>query len=581
MVLKSLTKSPSNANAGDDPLEALRATTQRLLVMLAIFHVPLIAGAAAVLGADAVGLGALAAAFAAVAVAALKFGGPMVGRAVLLASLQCQVATLLAAFSGHPWQVDIHMYFFAIMGAGIVLVDIGALVAAAAAVAVHHLALNFAAATLVYPGGSDFFRTVMHAVILIFETAALIFAVVIIQRLFKKTASSVSEANERTEEARAAKERAAQVEAEEKFKRDQMLEDLESVFGEVVTSAQNGHLQHRITRQFDEPQFQRLASATNDLIAAVEQSVQSASKAMGEFSKGNLTARMEGQYGGKFAELQNSIRSSGEQLSQIIIDIRGVSESVARSATEITSRGQQGIAQADEQSRQIGDATASMASLAELIAESAEKTAAGERLATQTKNSASEGAQIVKDAVEAMQNISDGSRQIEEIVGVIDSIAFQTNLLALNAAVEAARAGDAGKGFTVVANEVRQLAKRAGDSSREIRELIATSVKQVAQGVQYVDRTGQALDEIAGSVEAITRHAETLHEITSRKSSLVDGMTRQMSGINDVTTRTADLAKTNGKRGETLHDESTRFLRMLEQFDVAERAIIGSKRSAA
>jgi len=128
MLLQTLKTYSSTSGSTEDPLEALRSTTQRLLVLLAIFHVPLIAGAAALLGANAVNLGGLAAIFALIAIAALKLGSPMMGRAVLLAALQCQVATLLAAFTGHSWQIDIHMYFFAIMGAGIMLVDIGALV---------------------------------------------------------------------------------------------------------------------------------------------------------------------------------------------------------------------------------------------------------------------------------------------------------------------------------------------------------------------------------------------------------------------------------------------------------------------
>jgi len=140
----------------------------------------------------------------------------------------------------------------------------------------------------VYPAGSDLGRTILHAVILIFETTALAFAVLIIQRSLKETEKFVFEANLRTEEAQAAKSEAEKIE-----------------------------------------KLQRLATATNELIGSIQQSVESISLVMSEFSKGNLTARMEGDFGGKFADLQTSIRSTGEQLSHMIADIRTVSLNVA------------------------------------------------------------------------------------------------------------------------------------------------------------------------------------------------------------------------------------------------------------
>jgi len=550
MKLRFLRSYFSKSSSPENALEALREKTQLLLSILAILHVPLIAGAAALLGANTVGLAGLAAVFAIIAIAAQKIGSATMSRAVLLAALQCQVATLLAAFT-------------------------------AAAVAVHHLGFNFLAAGLVYPAGSDLGRTILHAVILIFETTALAFAVLIIQRSLKETEKFVFEANLRTEEAQAAKSEAEKIEKREKFNRNLMLEELEQVFGDVVLSAQKGEFEHRITKSFDEPQFQRLATATNELIGSIQQSVESISLVMSEFSKGNLTARMEGDFGGKFADLQTSIRSTGEQLSHMIADIRTVSLNVANSATDLTNHGHQGIAHADEQSCLIENATNSMTRLANLIKDGADKTEAGEKMSKQTKKLASEGASIVTDAVQAMHKISEGSKQIEEIISVIDGIAFQTNLLALNAAVEAARAGDAGKGFSVVASEVRNLAKRSGDSASEIRNLIATSVDEVAQGVEFVDRTGQALNEITSSVETITEHAETLSEITTRKSELIDEMSNQMTSINNLTEKTADMAQTNGKSGEKLHNESADFLKMLDQFEVHDRSKSSDDKAAA
>ena len=121
------------------------------------------------------------------------------------------------------------------------------------------------------------------------------------------------------------------------------------------------------------------------------------------------------------------------------------------------------------------------------------------------KADAERSGQVVHQAVEAMSGIETSARQISQIIGVIDEIAFQTNLLALNAGVEAARAGDAGRGFAVVAQEVRALAQRSADAAKQIKALISASGERVEQGVDLVDQTGRALEGIAAKVIEVTQ----------------------------------------------------------------------------
>src|SRR5262249_24973587 len=116
------------------------------------------------------------------------------------------------------------------------------------------------------------------------------------------------------------------------------------------------------------------------------------------------------------------------------------------------------------------------------------------------------GANVVERAVSAVAKIEDTSHKISDIIGMIDEIARHTNRLALNAAVEAARAGEAGRGFAVVASEVRSLAQRSAHAAKDIKELIGRSNNEVQDGVQLVNQTGAALNEI---VTAITKVAGT------------------------------------------------------------------------
>ena len=126
------------------------------------------------------------------------------------------------------------------------------------------------------------------------------------------------------------------------------------------------------------------------------------------------------------------------------------------------------------------------------------------------------GGKVVAKAVDAMARIEDSSHKISDIIVVIDEIARQTNLLALNAAVEAARAGESGRGFAVVASEVRNLAQRSANAAKDIKELIGRSNGEVGEGVDLVNRTGTALDEIVGAIRKL--NAQGACAITEARS---------------------------------------------------------------
>jgi methyl-accepting chemotaxis protein len=168
-----------------------------------------------------------------------------------------------------------------------------------------------------------------------------------------------------------------------------------------------------------------------------------------------------------------------------------------------------------------------------------------------------------------MQGITDSSRQVTEIIGVIDSIAFQTNILALNASVEAARAGEQGRGFAVVANEVRTLASRSADASREIRELIDASNRKINAGSEIV---GQAGDTIRRVVTAVARMTDLIEEISvasGEQSNGIDQVNEAVVQMDQVTQQNAALVQQASAAASTLNAQVATLEQALAGFRVA------------
>mgnify|MGYP002039199866 CR=1 FL=1 len=174
---------------------------------------------------------------------------------------------------------------------------------------------------------------------------------------------------------------------------------------------------------------------------------------------------------------------------QSSINVASASEQIAQGNNDLSSR-------TEEQASALEETAASMEQLNATVRQNAENSRQANQLAQTATSIAVQGGEVVADVVRTMRDINDSSNKISEIIGVIDSIAFQTNILALNAAVEAARAGDQGRGFAVVATEVRVLASRSAEASREIKGLIGTSVERVEAGSALVDRAGQTMSEV-------------------------------------------------------------------------------------
>ena len=283
---------------------------------------------------------------------------------------------------------------------------------------------------------------------------------------------------------------------------------------------------------------------------------------------GNLTLQMDVNHGGELGLLQKSLRNTVDRLRDLIQAVRDQAEAVRSGADEIASGNAQLSARTEAQASTLEETSASMEEFTTTMKQNAENAAKARALAIGASESATEGGRVVGNAVNTMQKVAASSKQIADIVGVIDGIAFQTNILALNAAVEAARAGEQGRGFAVVAAEVRTLAQRSAQAAKEIKSLISTSVADIKEGAQLVQAAGTAMTDV---VESFKRVAATVTQITSTSNEQAEGVGQVNDAIGQMdqaTQQNAALVEEVSATAEALASQARELLQSVNAFNL-------------
>ena len=421
--------------------------------------------------------------------AALRGAADPMTRVALGATMPLFCAVLLYQWSGGAWMIDLHMTFFAAIAVLAVLADWRPVLAGAAVTAVHHLALNFLAPTLVFGAAGDFGRVLLHAVVVVVETGVLVQIALQFEVLLVSRAAAQAAALEAEREA-----------ARERAQRGAEQDLVVTAIADGLRRLAAGDLGGHFATAFP-PAFEPLRIDFNQALVELEALVGHVVRASNQIRTG-----------------AGEIRAASEDLAQRTEIQAGTVEHAMSTIVELVD---------------VAGATLSRAQAANgAIVQSGERVRAGH--------------EDVACAIATMEKIQHSSGEIGQIVSLIDGIAFQTNLLALNAGVEAARAGDSGRGFAVVANEVRALAQRSADAARDIKTLITASTALVGEGVELVGQTGQVLREV---VDDVTTFTETVGEITRA----VGDTARNLAHVRDTFGSLASATQKNAAMVEESH----------------------------
>ncbi|WP_341705562.1 methyl-accepting chemotaxis protein, partial [Ferrovibrio sp.] len=283
----------------------------------------------------------------------------------------------------------------------------------------------------------------------------------------------------------------------------------------------DGEFARRIDLAGKDGVFRDLSQQLNGLADTMQAMMADLAHVLGGLAAGDLTRSTTGSYRGGFATLADAARDTTDRLRDFASRLRGSAAAVNEAAGEISAGSQDLASRTESQAASIEETAASMHEITTTVKQNADNAQAANQLASVARDTAEKGGSVVSEAVSAVNRIEESARKISDIVSLIDEIAFQTNLLALNASVEAARAGEAGKGFAVVAQEVRALAQRSANASKDIKALIAESNAQVKTGADLVGRTGSSLEDIVGAVKKV---ADIVAEIAAASREQATGL---------------------------------------------------------
>jgi len=289
-----------------------------------------------------------------------------------------------------------------------------------------------------------------------------------------------------------------------------------------------------------------------------------------QIAEGNLDVSVGISTKDEIGVLASAFDRMADNLNDLISSINLAAEQVAAGSRQLSESSFALSQGASEQASTIEQLTASLEEISTQTKQNADNSAEANNLAGMAKETALKGNKQMQDMMAAMDEIQKSSRNINNIIKVIDDIAFQTNILALNAAVEAARAGQHGRGFAVVADEVRTLASRSANAAKETTELIETSISNIERGTEIAKKTSDALDKIVEDVTKVASLVENIAVASKEQAAGISQINEGISLVSEVVQKNSATAEESASASEELSSQAQNLKDQIARFKLRQ-----------
>jgi methyl-accepting chemotaxis protein len=306
------------------------------------------------------------------------------------------------------------------------------------------------------------------------------------------------------------------------------------------------------------------------LAGAITRSITRPLRAMGAVietvAQGDLTQHVDIDSKDELGELGRILNSTHEGLREMVLQIQESAQAISAASGEISMGNNDLSRRTEEQAASLEETASSMEQITSNVNQTADNARSGNTESNRARQIAQDGGAAVTQVIAAMEAINASSAKINEIIGVVDEIAFQTNLLALNAAVEAARAGEQGRGFAVVAAEVRNLAKRSADAAKEIKGLIRESVAKAEDGNKVAAHAGETIAEVVANVQRVTALVSEIATATQEQSTGLNEINKAVVSMDEVTQQNAALVEESAAAAESMNEQALALTEIVARF---------------
>lgn len=306
----------------------------------------------------------------------------------------------------------------------------------------------------------------------------------------------------------------------------------------------------------------KFANDVSDRVSAVTQ----IADALQKLANGDLDCKIASTFSGTFEPMRSNFNETVDQLSSALGAVSRSASVIEMGAKEIAQASNDLSRRTEQQAAALEETAAALDEITVNVANASKRADEARSATEEASRSARHSAQVVTQAIGAMDKIEQSSKEISNIISVIDEIAFQTNLLALNAGVEAARAGEAGKGFAVVAQEVRELAQRSAKAAKEINQLIKNSSDEVKTGVKLVADTGAALEGIQNNVASVNEHMTAIAGAAKEQAIGLSEVNSAVNQLDQVTQQNAAMVEESTAASNALLNETEGLRQSLSRF---------------